>query len=86
MALDPTAERKFQTLKRRLDALHYQQPLSKQSNSKSICPKLVALLKTILIFYSSFSNWKRGTCWKATKWPIENNRRLLAAKEDEWRA
>ena len=27
--MDPAAERKFMALKRRLDALHYQQPLSK---------------------------------------------------------
>ena len=27
--MDPAAERKFIALKRRLDALHYQQPLSK---------------------------------------------------------
>ena len=29
--MDPSAERKFQTLKKRLDALHYCQPLSKSN-------------------------------------------------------
>ena len=43
--MDPVAERKFLALKRRLDALHYQQPLTMES--AALAEKLLNdLLKT----------------------------------------
>ena len=39
--MDPAAERKFIQLKRRLDALHYQQPLSKSTFSSFVLTMLL---------------------------------------------
>ena len=39
--MDPAAERKFISLKRRLDALHYQQPLSKSIISSFVLKMLL---------------------------------------------
>ena len=71
--MDAGAERKFIALKRRLDALHYQQPLSKYWS---------------IFFWFHLTRYSNGECrsgWETPERSFEDNRRLLAIEEVKWR-